>query len=79
MTDHSLEPINIDSIQSIEAGASLEQAQILARHKDPKTTQIYIHSRNRFSENAESKIYELLKKGMDKNKEVGLFKEEKRG
>jgi integrase/recombinase XerD len=61
---------------AIEAGASLEQAQILARHKDPKTTQIYIHNRNRFSENAESKIYELLKKGMDKNKEVGLFKKE---
>ena len=61
---------------AIEAGASLEQAQILARHKDPKTTQIYIHNRNRFSENAETKIYDLLKKGMDKNKEVGLFKQE---
>ena len=60
---------------AIEAGASLEQAQILARHKDPKTTQIYIHNRNRFSENAETKIYDLLKKGMNKSKEVGLFKE----
>ena len=60
---------------AIEAGASLEQAQILARHKDPKTTQIYIHNRNRFSENAETKIYEKHKKGMNKSKEVGLFKE----
>ena len=58
---------------AIEAGATLEQAQILARHKDPKTTQIYIHNKNRFLENAESKIYKFLKNGLEKNKEVGLF------
>ena len=58
---------------AIEAGASLEEAQILARHKDPKTTQIYIHRKNRFAENAESKIYKLLKRGLSEMKEKGLF------
>ncbi|MCB1179131.1 MAG: tyrosine-type recombinase/integrase [Leptospiraceae bacterium] len=58
---------------AIEAGASLEEAQTLARHKDPKTTQIYIHRKNRFVENAETKIYDLLKGGLHEMKEKGLF------
>lgn len=41
---------------AIQGGASLEQAQAMARHSDPKTTMIYFHNLNRIENAAEKKI-----------------------
>ena len=38
---------------SIKGGASLEQAQAMARHTDPKTTLIYFHNAARIEKGAE--------------------------
>ena len=38
---------------SIKGGASLEQAQAMARHTDPKTTLIYFHNAARIENGAE--------------------------
>ena len=46
LTAHSLRhtAISLD----IAGGASLAQAQAMARHSDPKTTQIYFHNQDRY-------------------------------
>jgi len=41
---------------AIDAGATIEEVQALMRHKDPRTTMIYIKERNRFKNAAEDKI-----------------------
>ena len=42
---------------SIKGGASLEQAQAMARHTDPKTTLIYFHNADRVESGAEKFIH----------------------
>lgn len=41
---------------AIKGGASLEQTQAMARHSDPRTTQVYYHNLQRISEGAEKFI-----------------------
>lgn len=41
---------------SIKGGASLEQAQAMARHQDPKTTMVYFHNLARVEQGAERYI-----------------------
>lgn len=53
-TAHSLRHTAITL--AIQGGADLHQAQAMARHSDPKTTQIYFHNLNRVSEGAEKCI-----------------------
>lgn len=38
---------------AVKGGASLHQAQAMARHTDPRTTQIYFHNADRISQGAE--------------------------
>ena len=45
---------------SLLEGAGIESTQHLLRHKDPATTQIYIHKINRRKENYEGKISDTL-------------------
>lgn len=45
---------------SVLNGASIQQAQSMARHKDINTTMIYFHNINRLEDNAESKLEQLL-------------------
>ena len=45
---------------SLLEGAGIESTQQLLRHKDPATTQIYIHKMNRRKENYEGKISDTL-------------------
>jgi len=45
---------------SLLEGAGIESTQHLLRHKDPATTQIYIHKMNRRKENYEGKISDTL-------------------
>lgn len=45
-----------------EAGASQEELMEFARHKDPKTTRIYTHKKNRFQSNAETKLTDFFLK-----------------
>jgi len=54
LTAHSLRHTAITL--SIIGGASLEQAQAMARHSDPATTMIYFHNLNRIKAGAELKI-----------------------
>ena len=54
LTAHSLRHTAITL--SIQGGASLHQAQAMARHKDPRTTQIYFHNLDRISHGAEKFI-----------------------
>lgn len=51
LTAHSLRHTAITL--SIKGGASLEQAQAMARHTDPKTTMIYFHNAARLENGAE--------------------------
>jgi integrase/recombinase XerC/integrase/recombinase XerD len=51
LTAHSLRHTAITL--SIKGGASLQQAQAMARHTDPKTTMIYFHNLNRLQAGAE--------------------------
>lgn len=51
LTAHSLRHTAITL--SIKGGASLQQAQAMARHTDPKTTIIYFHNLNRLQDGAE--------------------------
>ncbi len=51
LTAHSLRHTAITL--SIKGGASLQQAQAMARHSDPKTTMIYFHNLNRLQAGAE--------------------------
>ena len=53
-TTHSLRHTAISN--AIENGATLVEAQAMARHSDPATTQIYIHKRKRIESAAERKI-----------------------
>lgn len=41
---------------AIDSGATIEEVQSLMRHKDPRTTMIYIKNRDRFKNAAEDKI-----------------------
>lgn len=45
---------------SLKEGAGIQSTQHLLRHKDPATTQIYIHKMNRRKENYEKKISDTL-------------------
>lgn len=45
---------------SVINGASIQQAQSMARHKDVNTTMIYFHNINRLEDNAESKLEQLF-------------------
>lgn len=54
LTAHSLRHTAISL--SIKGGASLQQAQAMARHSDPKTTLIYFHNLDRIQEGAEKFI-----------------------
>lgn len=54
LTAHSLRHTSVTL--AIEGGASLQQAQAMARHSDPKTTMIYFHNLNRISDGAEKFI-----------------------
>lgn len=54
LTAHSLRHTAITL--SILGGASLQQAQAMARHTDPKTTQIYFHNLDRIQAGAEKCI-----------------------
>lgn len=51
LTAHSLRHTAITL--SIKGGASLQQAQAMARHSDPKTTMIYFHNLSRLQAGAE--------------------------
>jgi integrase/recombinase XerD len=51
MTAHSLRHTAVSL--SIKGGASLLQAQAMARHSDPKTTMIYFHNHERIKSGAE--------------------------
>ena len=51
LTAHSLRHTAISL--SIRGGASLQQAQAMARHSDPRTTLIYFHNLDRISQGAE--------------------------
>lgn len=51
LTAHSLRHTAITL--SIKGGASLQQAQAMARHSDPKTTMVYFHNLNRLQAGAE--------------------------
>lgn len=53
-TAHSLRHTAITL--AIKGGASLEQAQAMARHSDPKTTMVYFHNLDRIDEGAEKCI-----------------------
>ena len=53
-TAHSLRHTAITL--AIKNGASLEQAQAMARHSDPKTTMTYFHNVDRIEDGAEKKI-----------------------
>ena len=53
-TAHSLRHTAITL--AIKGGASLEQAQAMARHADPKTTMVYFHNLDRIDEGAEKCI-----------------------
>jgi integrase/recombinase XerD len=55
LTAHSLRHTAISL--SIKGGASLEQAQAMARHTDPKTTLIYFHNAARIESGAEKFIH----------------------
>jgi len=54
LTAHSLRHTAITL--SIKGGASLQQAQAMSRHSDPKTTMIYFHNLNRVQAGAEKFI-----------------------
>lgn len=54
LTAHSLRHTAITL--SIKGGASLQQAQAMARHTDPKTTMIYFHNLDRLQAGAERYI-----------------------
>lgn len=54
ITAHSLRHTAITL--SIKGGASLHQAQAMARHKSPETTMVYFHNLNRIEEAAEQYI-----------------------
>lgn len=54
LTAHSLRHTAITL--SIKGGASLQQAQAMARHTDPKTTMIYFHNLDRIQAGAEKFI-----------------------
>ena len=54
LTAHSLRHTAISL--SIKGGASLQQAQAMARHSDPKTTLIYFHNLERVQDGAEKYI-----------------------
>lgn len=54
LTAHSLRHTAITL--SIKGGASLQQAQAMARHTDPKTTMIYFHNLDRIQAGAEKCI-----------------------
>lgn len=54
ITAHSLRHTAITL--SIKGGASLQQAQAMARHTDPKTTLVYFHNLARVEAGAEKHI-----------------------
>jgi len=54
LTAHSLRHTAIT--MALRGGASLEQAQAMARHSDPKTTMIYAHNLTRVQDGAERYI-----------------------
>jgi len=54
LTAHSLRHSAIS--MAIRGGASLQQAQAMARHSDPKTTMIYAHNMDRVKDGAEKFI-----------------------
>jgi integrase/recombinase XerD len=54
LTAHSLRHTAITL--SIKGGASLQQAQAMARHSDPRTTMIYFHNLDRIAQGAERYI-----------------------
>jgi len=54
LTAHSLRHTAISL--AIKGGASLQQAQAMARHSDPRTTMIYFHNLDRISQGAERYI-----------------------
>jgi len=54
LTAHSLRHTAITL--AVAGGASLHQAQAMAGHKDPRTTQIYFHNKKRLEEAAEKCI-----------------------
>ena len=54
LTAHSLRHTAITL--SIAGGASIQQAQAMARHSDPKTTMIYLHNLERVKDGAEHHI-----------------------
>lgn len=54
LTAHSLRHTAITL--SIKGGASLQQAQAMARHSDPRTTEIYFHNLARVKDGAEKYI-----------------------
>jgi len=54
LTAHSLRHTAIT--QALKGGASLEQAQAMARHSDPKTTMVYVHNLTRVQDGAERYI-----------------------
>jgi len=54
LTAHSLRHTAISL--AVEGGASLQQAQAMAGHSDPKTTMIYFHNLNRVAQGAEKYI-----------------------
>lgn len=49
---------------SILNGASVQQAQAMARHKNINTTMIYFHNIDRLEDNAEGKLEQLFSKSM---------------
>lgn len=54
LTAHSLRHTAIT--MAIKGGASLQQAQAMARHSDPRTTMIYFHNLDRIAQGAERYI-----------------------
>lgn len=54
LTAHSLRHTAVTL--AIQGGATLPQAQAMARHASPQTTMIYFHDLNRVSDSAESRI-----------------------
>lgn len=54
LSAHSLRHTAIT--QALRGGASLQQAQAMARHSDPKTTMVYVHNLTRVQDGAERYI-----------------------
>ena len=66
LTAHSLRHCAVDT--AISEGESLEAAQTFARHSDPKTTMIYVHSRERVDNSCSQTVYKAISRQRNKDK-----------